>query len=107
MLYRCDYSEGLVDRFGHQIQYEFYGGNRSVSIEGIVLEHLSDTGQETYSTSSNSRTCHAVFHSFLYDKIRQDAATTASHCKQIIEILKNRRVRCWCKYYMGEYVWMC
>ena len=35
------YDERLVARFSHQIQSEYYGGNRSVSIEVIALEHFS------------------------------------------------------------------
>ena len=41
MLCRCDYSERVVASFPHQIQSEYYGGNRTVSIEGITLEHFS------------------------------------------------------------------
>ena len=41
MLCRSDYSERVVARYAHQIQSEYYGGNRSVSIEGIELEHFS------------------------------------------------------------------
>ena len=40
VLCRRDYAERLVASFSHQIQSECYGGNRSVSIEGIVLEHF-------------------------------------------------------------------
>ena len=35
------YAERVVARFDNQIQSEHYGGNRSVSIEGITLEHFS------------------------------------------------------------------
>ena len=41
MLCRCDYSERVVDSFTHQIQSEYYGGNKSVSIDIIALEHFS------------------------------------------------------------------
>ena len=41
MLCRRDYAERVVDSFPHQIQSEYYGGNRSVSIEGIALEHFN------------------------------------------------------------------
>ena len=37
ILYRRDYSERLVASFANQIQSEYYGGNISVSIEGIAL----------------------------------------------------------------------
>ena len=36
-----DYSERDVLSFAYQIQYEYYGGNKYVSIEGISLEHFS------------------------------------------------------------------
>ena len=62
-----------------------------MSIEGVALEHLSATYQEISSSSSHSRTCHAVFHSFLYDK-RKNTPTTAVHSKQIIDILENRNI---------------
>ena len=35
------YSERIVSSFAHQIQSEYYGGNRSVSIEVIALESIS------------------------------------------------------------------
>ena len=34
---RRDYAERVVAIFANQIQSEYYGGNRSVSIEGIAL----------------------------------------------------------------------
>ena len=30
-------------QFSHQIQSQYYGGNRYVSIEGVLLEHFSAT----------------------------------------------------------------
>ena len=45
VLCRRDYAECVVAIFAHQIQYEYYDGNRSVSIEGIDLEKLSATYQ--------------------------------------------------------------
>ena len=36
-----DYSERVVVSFPNQIQSEYYGGNISVSTEGIELEHFS------------------------------------------------------------------
>ena len=41
VLCRRDYDERVVESFSHQIQSEYYGGNRSVSIEGISLEQFS------------------------------------------------------------------
>ena len=42
MLCRRDFADRLVASFSHQIQSEYYGVNRSVSIEGITLEHFSE-----------------------------------------------------------------
>ena len=41
MLYCRDYAERVVSSFSNQIQSEYYGGNRSVSIQGITLEQFS------------------------------------------------------------------
>ena len=86
---RHDYEEYVGASFAHQIQYEYYAGNRYVSIEGITLEHFSATYQKISSYSSHSRTLNAVFHSFISDNSKQYAATTAAHSKRIIELLKN------------------
>ena len=83
-LCRSDYTERVVASFANQIQSEYYGGNRSVSIEGIALEHFSSAPQADINSSTLSRPRHAVFHSFLYDDSKQDAATTTKHRKQLI-----------------------
>ena len=41
VLCRRDYAERVVASFDNQIQYEYYVGNRYVSIEGIALENFS------------------------------------------------------------------
>ena len=41
VLCRRYYAERVVASFANQIQSEYYGGNRSMSIEGISLEHFS------------------------------------------------------------------
>ena len=86
MLCRLDYSERLVASFAHKIQSEYYGGNILVYIEGISLEHFSAMEQKKLSSSSHSCTCHATFHSFLYDHRKKYATTTAAHRRQIIEL---------------------
>ena len=45
VLCRRDYAECVVAIFAHQIQYEYYDGNSSASIEGIYLEKFSATYQ--------------------------------------------------------------
>ena len=79
MICRRDYAERLVASFAHQIQSEYYGGNRSVYIEGIALEHFSVLPQTEIKTSTKSCPYHALFHSFLSYKSKQDAATTTAH----------------------------
>ena len=58
------YTERLVASFANKIKYEYYGGNRSVSIEGISLEHFSAASQADINSSTLSHPRHAVFHSF-------------------------------------------
>ena len=87
-----DYAERVVASFSNQIQSEYCGGNRSVSIEGISLEHFSAAPQADINSSTLSHTVHAVFNSFLSDDSKQDAATTTSHRKYFISLLKNKQV---------------
>ena len=87
-----DYEEMLVASFANQIQSDCYGGNRSVSIEVIALENFSAAPQTDINSSTLSRPRHAVFHYFLSDDSKQDAATTTTHSKRLISLLKNKRV---------------
>ena len=41
-----DYADRVVASFSNQIQSQYYVGNRSVSIEGIALEHFSAAPQK-------------------------------------------------------------
>ena len=52
VLCRRDYAERVVASFANQIQSEYYGGNRSVSIEGIVLEHFGAAPQVDINSST-------------------------------------------------------
>ena len=61
---RRDYSERAVASFSHQIQSEYYGGNRSVYIEGIALENCSALPKVDFNSTTPSRQRHALFHSF-------------------------------------------
>ena len=65
VLYRHDYAKVVVASFANQIQLEYYGGNRSMSIEGILLEHFSVVPQADINSYTISRQRHALFHSFL------------------------------------------
>ena len=73
VLCRRDYAERLVASFDNQIQPEYYGGNRSVSTEGIELEHFSAATQTYINSYTLPRPWHAVSYSFLYDDSKQDA----------------------------------
>ena len=86
------YVERVLESFANQIQSEYYGGNRSVSIEGIALEHFSAAPQTDINSSTLSRPRHALFHSFLSDDSKQDAATTTAHSKRLTSLLKKKQV---------------
>ena len=92
VLCRRDYAEMVVASFANQIKYEYYGGNISVSIEGIALEHSIAAQQADINSYTLSLPRHAVFHSFLSDNIKQDAATNTAHSKRLISFLKNQQV---------------
>ena len=81
------YAEILVASFAHQMQSEYYGGNQSVSIEGIALDKFS--APTLIETSSTPKECthHTVF-SFIFfsDDSKQYYATTISHRKCIITL---------------------
>ena len=61
-------------------------------IEGIELEQFSSVTQADINSSSLPCPRHAVFHSFLSDDSKQDAATTTAHSKRLISLLKNKQV---------------
>ena len=63
-----------------------------MSIEGISLENFSATTHTETSLTPQARTCHAVFHSFLYDDSKQNSATTITRSKRIIELLKQHNI---------------
>ena len=63
-----------------------------MSIQGISLEHFSATPKIDINSTTPSRQRHAVFHSFLSDNSKQDAATTTAHSKILISFLKNKQV---------------
>ena len=72
------YAERVVASFSHQLQAGYYGGNISVSIEVIKLEHFSALPKTGINASTKSCPLHAVFH-FFSDSSKQDAATPTSH----------------------------
>ena len=61
-----DYSTRVVSSFPHQIQSEYYGGNKSVYIEDIVLENFSALPQTKINSSTTPFPRHAVFHYYFH-----------------------------------------
>ena len=61
-----------------------------MSIEGIVLEHFSALSKADINLTKPSHQRHAVFHYFLFDDIKQYAATTTAHRKRLISLLKEK-----------------
>ena len=92
VLYCCDYAEIVVAIFSHQKKSEYYGRNRSIYFEGIVLEHFSAPTQTGISVKPKVLTRHDVFHSCLSDDSKQYSATTTVHRKRTIELLKERNI---------------
>ena len=86
-----DYADMVVSIFAHQIQSEYYGGNRSVSIEGIALEFFSALPTLDINSTTPSRQRHVVFHSVLSDESKQDADTTTAHRKRLISLIKENK----------------
>ena len=61
-------------------------------IEGIALEHFSAAPQADINLTTPSRPRHALFYSLLSDNSKQDDATTTTHSKRLISLLKNKQV---------------
>ena len=79
-----DYSDRVVASLPHQIRSEYYGINKSVYSEGIVLGNSSALTQTEISSSTKLCPRHAVFHYFLSDYSKQYSATTTAHSKRLI-----------------------
>ena len=92
MLCCCGYADIVVANFPHIIQSEYYGSNQYVSIEGIKLDRFSATTQTEVAATSQERTRHSVFCTFLNGDIKQDASTTVAHIKRIIALLKQCKI---------------
>ena len=56
-----DYAEQVVASFSHQIQSEYYGGNRSVSNEGVYLVHFNASHHPIPLLAIDNMSQHAVF----------------------------------------------
>ena len=92
VLCRSDYAQRVVARFANQIKSEYYGGNRSVSIEGIVLEIFIAVPHTNLNSTTPSSQRHTAFHSFLSDDSKKDAATNTAYRKVLISLLNEKKV---------------
>ena len=63
-----------------------------MSIEYIALENSITLPNSGIKLSTKSCLCHAVFRYFLSGYIKQDSATTNSHSKCLVELLKERKL---------------
>ena len=61
-------------------------------IEVISLETFSSVSKTDINSTTPSCQRHAVFHSFLSEDRKQDAATTTSNSKSLISFLKDYKV---------------
>ena len=82
----------IVASFSHQIQSEYYGGNRLVSNKGILLEHFNALPQTEINLSKKSFPRHALFKYFSSDDSKRYAAITIAHSKFLIELLRFKKV---------------
>ena len=74
-----------------------------MSIEGIGLEHFSELPQTEINASTKPCPRHAVFHYFLSDDSKQDAATTTAHSNILIELIKMKKTDVSIEYNMVKY----
>ena len=56
------------------------------------MEHFSTVTQADINSYKLSRQRHAVFHSFLSDDRKQDAATTTTRSRQLISLIKDKNL---------------
>ena len=62
-----------------------------MSIEAIALESFRALPKAGINSTTPSIQRHSVFHSFLSDDSKQDAATTTAHWKNLISLLKDKK----------------
>ena len=82
-----DYAERLPCSMNNQIQTEYYGNGRSLSIEGTVVEfHLQEDINKVNSGLATIDEINTVMesHSHFSYESRQDASTTFQHLEMVI-----------------------
>ena len=63
-----------------------------MSVEGIALGHFSALPKIDINTTTPSRQHHTVFHSFLSNNSKQDAATNTAHINCLVLFLKEKQL---------------
>ena len=64
---RHEYAERVVASFSNKIESEYYVVNISMSLEVNALEQFSAVTKTNINSTTTSRQCYEVFHSFLSD----------------------------------------
>jgi hypothetical protein len=79
---QCDFADRLVAAFLTEIQSEHFGGNQTLSMEGLAMEYI-----DASSILNEQKSLKGQFHSFLSDDSDQGAATTAAHTEKFLKLL--------------------
>ena len=72
-----DYAERLSAHSDLEIQSDYFGNGRSLSIEGFNIQYIDEDHEE-----------HSEFHSHLSDDSRQDVPTTHAHLISMLNELQ-------------------
>ena len=91
VLFSRYYPDPMEANFENQIQSEYYGGNRSISIPGIVIKQYKQSHQTQIGYEPGKPTRNPVFHSLMSYDSKQYATTTSGHSKRRIEFLKQNK----------------
>ena len=76
-----DFVEKFLEAGGVQIQSEHWGENRMLSMEGVTVEGYKCKDEVRDTSTTN------VFHSYLSENGKQDAADSASHMMHLYAML--------------------
>ena len=63
-----------------------------LSTEGLALEHFNASNQSNSAVSDKQVSHQTLFHSFLSDANKKDAAITAAHSKHMLQLLQQRNI---------------
>lgn len=72
-----DFAERLTLAFNQQLQQDYFGGQATISIEGVALEF--------YKADGTTKKMH--FHTYFSDGKQQDSAVVQAHMQQMCDYL--------------------